>query len=235
MSAARHEKGLVYQGAPVTTLLCDAMGTLVHLADPVRAVGEALAARGAHNSAEVIANALHAEIAFYRAQHLRGSTPAAVAELRAECAAVCAAQLTQTVRHEDLVTILVEALAVVVYPDVHAALGDLREAGVTIVVVSDWDVSLGPQLDVLGLTDLVDAVVVSADIGVTKPDQQLFHAALRAVGALPEEAMCCGDDPIRDVEGARGSGIRAVLLDREGRFPERTDTVRSLADIIELR
>ncbi len=235
MSAARHKKGLVYQGAPVTTLLCDAMGTLVHLTDPVRALGEALIARGAHNSAEVVANALRAEIAFYRAHHLRGSTPAGVAELRAECADVCSAHLTQTVRHEDLVAILVEALAVVVYPDVHAALWDLRQAGVTIVVVSDWDVSLGAQLRALGVADLVDAVVVSADIGVTKPDQQLFHAALRAVDALPDGAMCCGDDLIRDVAGAHGSGIRAVLLDRDGRFPERTDTVRSLAEIIELR
>ena len=40
-----------------------------------------------------------------------------------------------------------------------------------------------------------------------------------------------GDQPEDDVEGARSIGMEAVLLDRDDRFPERSDRIRSLTEL----
>ena len=77
----------------------------------------------------------------------------------------------------------------------------------------------------------VDAVVGSKAHGRVKPHASIFVAALDALGASPDETAMVGDSYEDDIEGARALGIRAVLLDREGVFPdapERIDTLLAL-------
>jgi putative hydrolase of the HAD superfamily len=66
----------------------------------------------------------------------------------------------------------------------------------------------------------VDAVLTSHVHGKTKPHETIFRAILDRLGVEPEEAVMVGDTIEDDVEGARAVGMRAVLLDREGRYPE---------------
>ena len=72
---------------------------------------------------------------------------------------------------------------------------------------------LEEQLDKLrtcGLDGLVDALVVSEDVGISKPDPGIFHVALDRLGIAPAEAVMVGDSWSADVVGARAAGIRAV-------------------------
>lgn len=68
----------------------------------------------------------------------------------------------------------------------------------------------------LDLTARVDFVVVSGEIGVAKPDPAFFAAALRLAGCAPPDAVMIGDNPVADIAGAKGAGLRAVWLDRAG-------------------
>jgi putative hydrolase of the HAD superfamily len=63
----------------------------------------------------------------------------------------------------------------------------------------------------------VDVLVVSEDVGVSKPDPRIFEIALERAGVGPEEAVMVGDSWANDVEGARAAGIRAVWFNRDGR------------------
>jgi putative hydrolase of the HAD superfamily len=72
------------------------------------------------------------------------------------------------------------------------------------------------KLEHFGLAGLVDALVVSEEVGVAKPDPGIFLAALRRVGCGPGEAVMMGDSWERDVMGARAAGLRAVWLNRYG-------------------
>jgi FMN phosphatase YigB (HAD superfamily) len=56
------------------------------------------------------------------------------------------------------------------------------------------------------------AAVDSADVGSCKPDPAIFHAALALLEAAPAESVFIGDSPARDMAGARGVGMRHVLL-----------------------
>jgi len=104
------------------------------------------------------------------------------------------------------------------YDDVEGVLTALRARGLTIGVVSNWDTRLKSICDRLGLTRLVDFIVISAEVGVRKPDPGIFRMALKKAGVRPEEAIHVGDLPEEDAEGARRAGITPLLIDRRKRI-----------------
>lgn len=72
------------------------------------------------------------------------------------------------------------------------------------------------KLAALGMTRLVDALITSEEVGVTKPDPRIFRVALARLQARPEETVLVGDNWAADVLGARAAGIRPVWLNRFG-------------------
>lgn len=210
------------------------MGTLLHLDAPVPRLASGLAAAGRPNPEPVVADALRAEIAHYRANMHRGRDAAGLAELRRECAAVLSAALDDAPPQEVMLSLLLDALRFTAYPEVPGVLAALRARGVRTAVVSNWDCALEGHLEAIGLRESVDAVVVSAVVGAAKPDPAIFAAALAALGADARDALHCGDDPDCDVRGARDAGCRAVLLDREGRRPDVEPRITTLAELVPL-
>lgn len=97
-------------------------------------------------------------------------------------------------------------------------LRELRARGVRTVVVSNCDHSTRPVVERLGLPREADAVVLSFEAGVAKPDPGIYLAALEAVGARPEEALFV-DDQARYCDGAVALGMDALLILREGDEP----------------
>ncbi|HET7235070.1 MAG TPA: HAD family hydrolase [Actinomycetota bacterium] len=97
-------------------------------------------------------------------------------------------------------------------------LRELRARGTRTVVVSNCDHSTRPVVERLGLPREADAVVLSFEAGVAKPDPGIYLAALEAVGARPEEALFV-DDQARYCDGAVALGIDALLILREGDEP----------------
>jgi len=117
-----------------------------------------------------------------------------------------------------------------VFPDVHAA---LAAAGVPLALVTNGASCLQREkLAGSGLADRFDAVVVSGDLGVGKPDASVFRHALSLLGASAEGAVMVGDSLDRDVEGARAAGLRAVWIDRAGQ--PRPDGVTAISTLAEL-
>jgi len=101
-----------------------------------------------------------------------------------------------------------------VYPDVRDTLEALREQGLKLAVVSNWDHRLPDLLERLGLARRFDALVYSSDVGVEKPDPRIFEAALRQLDVPSGAAVHVGDGRLEDVEGAQAVGMRALHLTR---------------------
>jgi putative hydrolase of the HAD superfamily len=100
------------------------------------------------------------------------------------------------------------------------ALGRLERGGRRLVVVSNSDGTVRSVLGRLGLARHFVAILDSAEEGVEKPDPRLFRLALERAEAAPEGAVHVGDLYHVDVVGARAAGIRAILLDPGGLYPE---------------
>ena len=69
-------------------------------------------------------------------------------------------------------------------------------------------------LSKLGLTHFFDSVVISAEVGIKKPDPRIFDSALAQTGMKPEEVVYVGDTE-DDTEAARAAGIVPILIQRE--------------------
>jgi putative hydrolase of the HAD superfamily len=119
------------------------------------------------------------------------------------------------------------------YPETVQTLVRLRERGVRLGVVSNWDSRLPSILDGLEITGLVDVVVVSAVVGVRKPGARIFELALERLGARPEATIMVGDSLPDDVKGAAGAGLSPVLVDRSGApSPAGVVVIRSLDELV---
>ncbi|MYC75874.1 HAD-IA family hydrolase [Candidatus Poribacteria bacterium] len=123
------------------------------------------------------------------------------------------------------------------YDDVVPTLQDLRDSGFKLAIVSNWESTLDPLTERLGIAEYFDAVVASHDVRVRseKPDPHIFNYALAAVGVSVEEVVHVGDTYEADVVGAQGVGIRPILLDRDGTQAGRWhETIQSLSELPKL-
>lgn len=212
-------------------VLLDALGTLVGLQPPAPALVAALAGHGVTVDGAAAARAARAEMAHYRAEHHRAGTLAGLTDVRAECGRVIRDALTASghdlaaVGDAAMVDVLLRAFRFTVYPEVVAVLEELRRRGLTLVVCSNWDLSLHEVLAGSGLDHLIAGAAVSAVEGYAKPDPRLLQRALQLAGDVPPTAaVLVGDSVASDVEGALAAGVRPVLVQRDG------DELRSLDD-----
>lgn len=190
-------------------IFLDALGTLVELEPPWVGLRAAL---GDGIPDDRLVNAVRAEMAYYKAHSEEGRDAASLADLRERCAELLSRELEAEVSVETLVN----AIRFDPYPDAVPALRGLREAGLKLICVSNWDCSLPAVLERCGLMVHLDAAVSSAEAGSRKPDPAIFAAALELAGCGPEEALHVGDTAEEDVEGARRAGVDVLLLDRDG-------------------
>jgi len=187
----------------------DALGTLVELEPPWVLLRERVPAE---IDDERLVAAVRAEMDYYKRHAHEGRDPASLADLRERCARVLSDELGAPVSVQELV----DSVRMRAYPDAEPALAALQRAGVSRIVVSNWDCSLGSVLERCGLAGLLDGAVSSAGAGARKPDPAIFAPALELAGCGPDEALHVGDTPEEDVAGARAAGIRALLLARAG-------------------
>jgi putative hydrolase of the HAD superfamily len=223
---------LDFVSAGVKAVLLDALGTLVELQPPAPRLQRVLAQSGFEISEEQAAAGFAAEIAYYLDHHLEGSDRERLERLRDRCAEELRRALDiPDLDHATARRAMLQALEFRPYPDALPALAELRALGMTLAVASNWDCSLPDWLEPAGITELVDGVVTSAEVGAPKPNPRVFERALAIAGVRPSEALHVGDKVDNDVEGAAAAGIRAVLVQREGEPPPGVEVIRSLREL----
>jgi putative hydrolase of the HAD superfamily len=210
----------------------DALGTLIELDQPVARLRDSLLRRhGLELTVDRCTAAMRAEMGHYRARTNQATDAAALSRLRLECADVLADALAVGLDGPALLPCLTDAIAYRAYTDAAPALGRLREAGLRIAVVSNWDVSLHDALELTGLGTLVDAVLSSAEVGAEKPSRAIFEAAAVRLDVAAAGLLHVGDDPELDVDGARKAGLYAVLIDRAGGPARRSPRIAALTEL----
>lgn len=203
---------------PLRAVLVDAVGTVMHLREPVGTTYARLAGGGdpaALQGAFAAALRRRAPMAF------PGLPPEAVraAERRwwqelVEAVFAAAGAILPAGAFDRLWAHYAGAAAWQPAPGAHALLRGLRQRGLRTGMVSNFDHRLPAVLAALDLSALLDVVVVPADVGAAKPDPRIFHAALARLGVVPAAALYVGDDADDDIGGATAAGLRAVDVHR---------------------
>lgn len=110
---------------------------------------------------------------------------------------------------------------------------ELAGRGLALGLASNYDSRLRsvlagrPELDLLCRN-----VVVSSEVGVRKPGAAFFARVAELAGCRRPEVVLVGDDLGNDYLGATAAGIRAVLLDTRGRYPDVRERIESLGELM---
>ena len=112
----------------------------------------------------------------------------------------------------------------------------LKNDGLKLGVISNFDYRLYRILDGLDLTRYFDSITISSEAGYAKPRREVYQAALSRAGAPPHEAMHIGDSEHLDFAPAAAIGMAAVLIDRGNQqaapsIAARTARICSLASV----
>jgi putative hydrolase of the HAD superfamily len=126
-----------------------------------------------------------------------------------------------------------------VFPEAIPALRRLKDRGIVIGVISNFDFRVYAILEGLGLADHFDSITISSEAGYAKPQPEIFTAALARHAIAPHEAMHVGDSEHLDLAGAQAAGLAAVLIDRErglsaAKLTGRAARISSLAKVPEI-
>lgn len=111
-----------------------------------------------------------------------------------------------------------------VFEDVVPMLRRLRDAGLRLGIISNFEEWLERLLDQLGVREYFDVRVISGVEGMEKPDPRIFELAMSRAGVDAASSVYVGDSPKFDVEPAAALGMLPVLIDRRERFPDAPGT-----------
>jgi len=103
------------------------------------------------------------------------------------------------------------------FPEVVEVLHTLSDRGYALAIISNTTSSIEvPELlEKSGLKEIVSCVILSTSFGKRKPDPSLFLSAARQMGLQAENCAYIGNDPTRDLVGARQAGFGPVYLRRK--------------------
>jgi epoxide hydrolase-like predicted phosphatase len=92
-----------------------------------------------------------------------------------------------------------------------ALIRDLREKGYRMALLSNESLQLENRLHEHGIYDLFDPILISAQMGIMKPDPTVYRVALQTLGVAPYETVFI-DDSLVNVRGAQPLGIHTILF-----------------------
>ncbi|MCB8823315.1 HAD family hydrolase [Microvirga rosea] len=180
----------------IRAICFDAFGTLVEIVDKRRPFRALLQGRGACIPAEeILIKPLGLQEVAARLNHKLASDDLARIEqdLRAECDSI---RLRQ---------------------GIEAIWQSLRQKGTRIGVCSNLALPYGPPL-LATLPDTPDAVVLSYEVGLAKPDPSIFRLVCERLERHPAEVLFVGDTPAADIEGPRAIGMPAMPISTFERY-----------------
>lgn len=102
-----------------------------------------------------------------------------------------------------------------IYPETKEVLITLKRHNYRLGIISNFDSRVYDVMNNLEIHEYFDSFIISSEAGHAKPDPDIYHLALRKLGAEPTECIHVGDNLQNDFHGPRALGIRALLLDRE--------------------
>jgi putative hydrolase of the HAD superfamily len=102
------------------------------------------------------------------------------------------------------------------FPEVMETLRSLRDRGLQLAVVSNFDSRLRVILSGLAVAPWFDDIFISSAVGYAKPDRRIFDFVLQSRRLAAADVLHVGDSVTNDLDGAANAGIKGILVDRKG-------------------
>lgn len=103
------------------------------------------------------------------------------------------------------------------FPSTLQTLENLKEQGIRIGLISNWNDTARTVLDDTQLTSYFEKIIISSEVGMEKPDQRIFEIALDAIDIPADECIYVGDNYYDDVVGSKQVGMDSILINAFGK------------------
>lgn len=115
--------------------------------------------------------------------------------------------------------------------DILNTLSELKAKGIKIGLISNADLIDQKYWNSSVLNPFFDDAVFSCDVGLLKPDPEIFKLALNRMGVLPEESIFVGDGGSNELAGAKSVGMRTIFSEvLEQKDCEKKEQIMKSAD-----
>lgn len=105
---------------------------------------------------------------------------------------------------------------VTLFPDTRGILDNLKNHNIPTGLISNGDPSNQYwKLNKENLKEYFDPIIISGEVGVSKPDLHIFEIALERAAASKESSWYIGDSPVHDIEPALKFGMNVIYLNRK--------------------
>jgi putative hydrolase of the HAD superfamily len=101
------------------------------------------------------------------------------------------------------------------FPDIPDVLPELARLRIRLGVISNFDRRLYAVLDHLNVLRAFENVIISSEIGASKPAPRIFLEAARRFRVEPGEILHIGDDADLDGKGALAAGCKAFVVNHD--------------------
>jgi putative hydrolase of the HAD superfamily len=133
---------------------------------------------------------------------------------------------------EDVYNKFQDSQGWMLFPETLEILRHLKIMGLKLGIISNFDTRIYSVMTSLGIRDFFDAVILSSETGYSKPDREIFAAAVQALGVPASEILLVGDSLYDDVLAGLQAGMAAVLIDRNNRYT--SQQVQRISSLTEL-
>ncbi len=122
-----------------------------------------------------------------------------------------------------------------VYPFTRKVLRELKRRGYRMGIVSNAQAAFTiPEIEDLKLEEFFDFIILSSDVGCSKPEYRIYELAMRQLEIPPSEIAMIGDDLHGDIYGAQDAGLKTVFISSDvgtSPFPVEPDVTLRNGDL----
>ena len=99
------------------------------------------------------------------------------------------------------------------FPETVPMLEELKNKGFkTALITNGYHFLQNRKIDMLGLREAFDEIIVSEDVAIHKPDKRIFLIMAGKLGIEADEMIYVGDNPVNDIEGASSAGCKTIWM-----------------------
>lgn len=91
-------------------------------------------------------------------------------------------------------------------------LRQLRQLGYRLGLISNWNETARDVLAQTGIDHELDEIIISSEVGIEKPEPEIFRIAMAKAGVTADQSLYVGDNYYDDVIGSEQVGMKCLLI-----------------------